>query len=153
MLLGRAHLIQCERRVRKGLCIYYGLLAISSPSAPNCKKDGLISYQGALISQTIISPTPHFCQQLQGSLSWQQHSTSPSPHNFINLGLILQADLPAKELLTPKDNLTVNGKIHARITHCTLPLTLLLSDNHHSSFQFFLLSFHPTLGWSWVSLG
>lgn len=117
-----------------------------------------------LVSQTSV-PQPRLSQrlQLQSSLLWSGESLpmltfvdSGADENFIDCSLVAQAQIPTQELDPhPMEVTTLNGNHLARITHRTVPLTLILSGNHQETIQLLVISspLNPVvLGLPWLIL-
>lgn len=49
---------------------------------------------------------------------------------FVDENLARQAGIPPVALLGPKTVLDLDGRLLVRVTHCTAPVTLLISGNH-----------------------
>ena len=94
---------------------------------------------------------------VKGTVSWSQVSLplsvlvdSGSDDNFIDSSFIAQSHIPS-ELLPP----ALDGRLLARITHRTVPVSLLLSGNHHETISLYIIP-SPTsplvLGLPWLKL-
>ncbi|KAI3362925.1 hypothetical protein L3Q82_011601 [Scortum barcoo] len=74
--------------------------------------------------------------------------------NFFDLQVATRAGVPFEPLEKPRDALAVDGRIIARVTHRTQPLTLVVSGNHSEKIQFLLISAPNTpliLGFPWLA--
>ncbi|CAJ1057674.1 uncharacterized protein LOC108874699, partial [Xyrichtys novacula] len=95
-------------------------------------------------------------------LLWGKESTSlqtlidsGADDNFIHAGLAARLQLPLEELPAPRKVTALDGRVIASITHCTVPLTLILSGNHREDIRLFLLpSPHSplVLGLPWLQI-
>ena len=80
---------------------------------------------------------------------------SGADDNFIDSTLVTQAGIPVEALPAPKDVNALDGRLLARITHHTVPLSLILSGNHHESIKLLVIpSPHApvVLGQPWLKL-
>lgn len=90
------------------------------------------------------SPPPRVV--LRGKLLWARESLplpllvdSGADDSFIDESLAMQAGLPTVALWEPKSVQDLNGRLLARATHKTEPLTLLISGNHCERIQLYLI--------------
>ncbi|KAI3354966.1 hypothetical protein L3Q82_004757 [Scortum barcoo] len=93
------------------------------------------------------------CYQLQ-NLLLQALVDSGAEENFLDRQVAAQAGVPFEPLEKPRDALAVDGRIMARVTHRTQPLTLVISGNHTEEIQFLLISAPNTpliLGFPWLA--
>ncbi|XP_037626231.1 uncharacterized protein LOC119488550 [Sebastes umbrosus] len=128
---------------------------LSSPA----KRLGSSGTGEALMSHTSTSPSaPHPRMQFNASLVCQGDSIpllalvdSGADDNFIDSTLVTQAGIPVEALPAPKDVNALDGRLLARITHHTVPLSLILSARSqvlqwgHSSKLTCHPGFHRTL--------
>lgn len=59
---------------------------------------------------------------------------------FLDEELALQSGIPLERLESPRTARALNGKFLAQVTHCTVPITLVLSGNHGDSIEFKIIS-------------
>ena len=80
---------------------------------------------------------------------------SGSDENFIDFDFCSQAQLRLDLLPEPKEVFALDGRLLARVTHRTTPVSLLLSGNHQELISFFVIP-SPTspvvLGHPWLRL-
>lgn len=80
---------------------------------------------------------------------------SGSDDNFIDIELVAQSNIPSELLSEPKDVFALNGRLLTLVMHCTAPVSLLLSGNHHETISLFIIP-APTsplvLGLPWLKL-
>lgn len=80
---------------------------------------------------------------------------SGSDDNFIDIELVAQSNIPSELLSEPKDVFALNGRLLTLLMHCTAPVSLLLSGNHHETISLFIIP-APTsplvLGLPWLKL-
>ena len=99
---------------------------------------------------------------VKGTVSWSQVSLplsvlvdSGSDDNFIDSSFIAQSHIPSELLPQPKEVFALDGRLLARITHRTVPVSLLLSGNHHETISLYIIP-SPTsplvLGLPWLKL-
>ena len=95
------------------------------------------------MSHTSVPSSPPQRLQLRGTVIWAHVSfplevlvDSGADDNFIDSCLVSQLSLPSEPLPTAKDVVALDGKLLGRVTHHTVPLSLLLSGNHHESIFF-----------------
>lgn len=100
--------------------------------------------------------------QLQASLLWSCESVplltfidSGADDNFIDSVFAMRANIPSEPLESPIEVNALNGEKLAKITHRTIPVTLVLSGNHREEVQFLLISSPHApvvLGLPWLKL-
>lgn len=165
MQLGRMRLSPAERECRflQKLCIYCGQ---AGHIRANCsvlpKGAGSSARGGALVSHTSVSPALVNRLQLKGTVSCAQVSLplqvlvdSGADENFIDSDVVFQSNLPSEPLPEPKDIFSLDGRLLARVTHRTAPVSLLLSGNHHETISLYLIPspLAPlVLGLPWLKL-
>ena len=132
-----------------------------SPLSSIAKRGGSSATGGALVSHSsVISSPPRLL--LKGTVSWSQVSlplsvlvNSGADDNFIDSDFITQSNLPSEPLPRPKNVFALDGRLLARVTHRTVPVSLLLSGNHHETISLFIIP-SPTsplvLGLPWLKL-
>lgn len=75
--------------------------------------------------------------------------------NFLDRDFAHEAGLEVESLTTPLVATTLDGKLLSKVTHRTVPLTLLLSGNHKEQISFNLISAPQSpiiLGYPWLQL-
>lgn len=65
---------------------------------------------------------------------------SDADDSFIDNELVSQANIPTIALSEPKEVLALDGKQLALVTHCTEPISLTLSGNHHERIELYVIS-------------
>lgn len=125
------------------------------------KRLGLPVSMGALVGQ-IHNPSracpcflilANICYQHQ-QLSLQDLIDSGAEESFIDVQVAEQAGIPFETLEKPRNALAVDGRILAQVTHRTVPVTLVLSGNHHETIQLLVISAHNTpliMGYPWLA--
>lgn len=69
--------------------------------------------------------------------------------------VVFQSNLPSEPLPEPKEMFSLDGRLLARVTHRTAPVSLLLSGNHHKTISLYLIPspLSPlVLGLPWLKL-
>ena len=107
-----------------------------------------------------VAASPHSRLQLTASLSCDSGSfsvnalvDSGADDNFMDLGFARKVGIPLEALPDPITVKALDGRILARITHCTIPLQLQVSGNHSEIIRFYVLpSPHSpiVLGLTWL---
>lgn len=80
---------------------------------------------------------------------------SGAEDNFLDQEVAVQAGVRLVALASPITALALDGRLLAKVTHCTEPLTIMLSGNHREVIQFKILSAPTTpliLGHPWLTL-
>lgn len=125
------------------------------------------------MSQTSTSSTLSNQIQIPCVLHWSQDSLpiqvlidAGGDDNFIDSDLALKAYIPITKLSETKDVLALDGRLSG-ITHRTVPLSLMLTGNHHETIKLFVVpsplspvvlgmpwlkEHNPQIDWSIVSL-
>ena len=154
----------------------YGTPAASSPEALHvlwtggsserslpcfAKRGGSSATGGALVSHSSIMLSPPRLL-VKGTVSWSQVSLplsvlvdSGADDNFTDSDFIIQSNIPSEPLPQPKEVFALDGRLLARVTHRTVPVSLLLSGNHHETISLYIIP-SPTsplvLGLPWLKL-
>lgn len=106
-------------------------------------------------SAVLPSSKPSERKRSQVSVPLQVLIDSGADENLIDCVFVSRSNLPSEPLPEPKDVFALDGKLLARITHRTAPVSLLLSGNHHESISLYIIS-SPTaplvLGLPWLKL-
>lgn len=117
------------------------------PLPCSTKRAGSSASGAALVSHTSVVSSPSKYIQLKGTVSWslvtlslQVLVDSCSDDNFIEYDFVSQWNLPSEPLLEPKDMFALDGRLLARVTHQTAPVSLLLSGNHHETISLYIIS-------------
>ena len=116
--------------------------------SPTAKRHGSSVDGEVRVSQTSSLPTSIPLRlQLHSTLYWSRESLplmtlvdSGADDNFIDANIVSQANIPLENLDPPRDVTALNGETLARITHLTIPITLVLSGNHSETIQFLVIS-------------
>uniref|UniRef100_A0A8D0D3W8 Retrotransposon gag domain-containing protein n=1 Tax=Sander lucioperca TaxID=283035 RepID=A0A8D0D3W8_SANLU len=153
MQLGRARLPPAERwrRRQAGECLYCG----NSSHFLASFRVGTLASPVPEIDPT--SPRLSLPATLQfGSLSLPLSALidSGAEDNFIDANLVKQANIPLESLPAPINVATIDRQLLAKVTHQTVPVTIVLSGNHSEEIVFKVVaaSFSPLiLGFPWLS--
>ena len=99
---------------------------------------------------------------IKGTISWDLISRplsilvdSGADDNFIDSSLATQVHIPCQLLPHPKEVFALDGRLLAQVTHRTVPISLLLSGNHHETISFFFIPSPASpvvLGLPWLKL-
>lgn len=102
------------------------------------------------------APKPSKRILLPGTVSVSQKSISLTVLvDFIDSDFVFQHNIPTLPLPKPKAVYTLDGRLLSQVTHCTVPLSLCLSGNHHEHISLFLIPSpnNPlVLGLTWLKL-
>lgn len=110
----------------------------------------------------ISAPRPSKLILLPGTVSVSQKSISltvlvdsSADDDFIDSDFVFRHNIPTLPLPEPKAVYTLDGSLLSQVTHCTVPLSLCLSSNHHEHISLFLIPSpnNPlVLGLTWLKL-
>lgn len=152
MQLGGARVSPTERQRRvKGLCIYCGQAGHFLTTCPIRQKKKAQLQEESWWAKPVPPPNPLNFRFSSLRLCWSQETLpllvlvdSGVDDHFIDSMLVPQAGIPTEIIASPKDVNSLDSKLLAWITHCTVPITLVLSIiTKPSSFLSFPLLTHP----------
>ena len=164
MQVGRTRLTpeERQRRFNQQLCLYCGqpgpYLHLSGPA----KRPGSPVIRGTLASQTTSGPNPTTRIILPASLQWSRELLhlhmfvdSGADDSFIDSSIVEKSQIPLEILYAPKTVNALDGRHLATVTHCTTPLSLIISGNHWQHLQLYVISSPSSpvvLGLPWLRL-
>lgn len=141
MQLGRVRLTPEERqlRLRAGECLY------CSQAGHLTQKTRLISSCGGTGESSSATPQSGllipatFCYQTL-TLPVQALVDSGAEESFVDHDFITQCGVPFEPLAAPLTAKALNSRFLAHVTHCTIPVSLVLSGNHREEIQLCVIS-------------
>ncbi len=98
------------------------------------------------MSQTSSAPCSPNRIAVPSCLLWEKDSLplqvlidSGADDNFIQDELVSQLNLPLETLASPKPITALDGRLIAKVTHHTSPLTLIISGNHREDIKLYVI--------------
>lgn len=114
------------------------------------------------MSHTTDASSPSRRLQLKGTVSWSQVSfplqvlvDSGADDNFIDSGFVSRYNIPSEPLPKLKDVFALDGQLLARVSHRTVPVSLVVSGNHHETISLYIVSSPSSplvLGLPWLKI-
>lgn len=116
----------------------------SNPESVNeAKEKSTVANQS---SSSASSPKRVIKRAIPATILWGHNSVlspvfvdSEADDNFIQDEFVQLHKIPLELLAKPRRVNALDGRLIAQVTHCTVPLTLIVSDNHRESILLFVI--------------
>lgn len=130
-----------------------GIRALRESSGQDMDPSNLESVNEAKEESTVAnqtfstsSPKRFIKHAIPATILWGHNSVlspvfvdSEADDNFIQDEFVQLHKIPLEHLAKPRRVNALDGRPIAQVTHCTVPLTLILSDNHRESILLFVI--------------